>query len=326
MLYKVNIGNGRISPVTPDYGVHSVILNLSEDLILDRFSNRSVPRAIQIRNGNGRLVNTLLEAGNPLEDYVLSDVEEGTLLAADGKTLLQYRMIIPQDRVAGRKYPVIVYVYNGPFVQLVRNSWPDRTELWLQYMADRGYVGFILDGRGSANRGKEFEQVIFRSLGSHEMEDQLEGIEFLKSLEYVNPDRLGVFGWSYGGFMTTSLMTTYPEVFKAGVAGGPVIDWKYYEVMYGERYMDTPDDNPEGFESTSVLNKVQQLQGDLLVIHGAMDPVVVWQHSQMLLRRCVEEGILIDYFVYPAHEHNVSGTDRVHLMKKVTDYFERNLR
>ncbi|MBN1158958.1 MAG: DPP IV N-terminal domain-containing protein [Bacteroidales bacterium] len=325
MLYRVNLNNGRINTVTTDPGVHSVILNQSEDLILDRFSSLTVPNTVQIREGDSRLVRTLLEAQNPLGDYILSEVEDGRLLAADGRTELHYRLFKPQNRTEGKKYPVIVYVYNGPLVQLIKNSQVNPTELWLHYMADQGFVGFILDGRGSANRGRDFEQVTFRSLGTHEMEDQLKGVEFLKSLDYVDPGRIGVFGWSYGGFMTTSLMTTFPDVFSAGVAGGPVTDWKYYEVMYGERYMDTPEDNPGGYTETSVLNKVQNLKGDLLVIHGAMDPVVVWQHSLMLIRKCVEEDVLIDYFVYPTHEHNITGTDRVHLMRMVTDFFIKNL-
>jgi dipeptidyl-peptidase-4 len=157
------------------------------------------------------------------------------------------------------------------------------------------------------------------------MQDQLKGVEFLKSFGYVDAERIGIFGWSYGGFMTTSLMTSYPGVFKAGVAGGPVTDWKFYEVMYGERYMDTPAENPEGYLNTSVLEKAGNLEGRLLIIHGGMDPVVVWQHSLALLKEFIEEGVMVDYFVYPTHEHNVSGEDRVHLMKKVTDYFLRNL-
>ncbi|MBN2480501.1 MAG: DPP IV N-terminal domain-containing protein [Bacteroidales bacterium] len=325
MLYRATLSGEDVHVVTPEPGVHEVMLNTTGDLIIDRFSSTTVPNTIQIRNGNGKLVNLVLKAGNPLKEYALATIEDGTIRAADDTTELHYRLFIPNQMVPGQKYPAVVYVYNGPLNQLIKNTWINRTELWLHYMANQGYAGFILDGRGSANRGRDFEQVIFRSLGTHEMKDQIKGVEFLRSLEFIDPGRIGVYGWSYGGFMTISLMTSYPEVFRTGVAGGPVTDWKYYEVMYGERYMDTPDTNPEGYAGTSVLNKVQNLKGNLLVIHGAMDPVVVWQHSLMLLRKCVEENVLVDYFVYPTHEHNVTGTDRVHLMRKVTDYFVKNL-
>jgi len=157
------------------------------------------------------------------------------------------------------------------------------------------------------------------------MEDQLIGINYLKNLKYVDVNRMGLFGWSYGGFMTTSIMTHYPDIFKAAVAGGPVIDWSYYEVMYTERYMDTPQTNPEGFKETNLLNQGDNLKGKLMIIHGTQDPVVVWQHSLMFLKACVDKGKQVDYFVYPGHEHNVLGKDRVHLFDKITAYFMENL-
>lgn len=193
-------------------------------------------------------------------------------------------------------------------------------------MAQKGYIVFTMDGRGSWNRGRDFEQATFRHLGDAECADQLKGVDYLKSLRYVDANRLGVHGWSYGGFMTTSLMLKYPNVFKCAVAGGPVMDWKMYEVMYTERYMDTPHDNPEGYENANLLSKVKNLKGKLMLIHGTSDDVVVWQHSIDFLKKAVDEGVQVDYFVYPGHEHNVRGKDRVHLMTKVTDYFDQNLK
>jgi dipeptidyl-peptidase-4 len=220
---------------------------------------------------------------------------------------------------------VIVYLYNGPGVQMINNTWNGGGDIWFQYMAERGFVVFTLDGHGSTNRGLAFEQAIFRHVGVEEMKDQMIGVNFLKSLKYVDAARMGLFGWSYGGFMTTSIMTRYPDVFKAAVAGGPVIDWSYYEVMYTERYMDTPQENPEGYKDACVINHIDGLKGKLLVIHGAQDNVVVWQHSLMLLKASVDKGKQIDYYVYPGHEHNVLGKDRAHLYQKVTDYFMQNL-
>jgi dipeptidyl-peptidase-4 len=247
-----------------------------------------------------------------------------TIKASDGQPLY-CRLFLPIDFDSTKKYPVIDYLYGGPGVQLITDSWLAGSDLWFQYMAEHGYIVFTLDNRGSAGRGKAFEQVTFRKLGSMEMEDQLKGVDYLHSLRYVDTLRLGVFGWSFGGFMTTSLMTRHPGVFKAAVAGGPVIDWSYYEVMYTERYMDTPQTNKQGYNDNNLLNYAGNLKGKLLLIHGTADDVVVWQHSLLFLQKCVETGSQPDYFVYPGHLHNVLGKDRVHLFEKITHYFMQNL-
>ena len=179
-----------------------------------------------------------------------------------------------------------------------------------------------MDNRGTDNRGLEFEQAIHHRCGVCEMEDQMAGIDWLKSHSWVDSSRIGVHGWSYGGFMTISLMTTYPETFKVGVAGGPVIDWKWYEVMYGERYMGNQSTNAEGLASTSLIGKAKNLKGKLLICQGAVDDVVLWQHSLNFIDECIKNWIPVDYFPYPRAQHNVRGKDRVHLMQKVTDYFE----
>jgi dipeptidyl-peptidase-4 len=219
----------------------------------------------------------------------------------------------------------VVYLYGGPHAQMITNSWLGGANLWFHYMAQKGYLVFTLDNRGSEARGKKFEQATFKQLGSAEMEDQIEGVNYLKSLQYVGASRLGVHGWSFGGFMTTSLMTRTAGKYKVGVGGGPVIDWGLYEIMYTERYMDTPEENPEGYKKANTLNYIDQLKGKLLLIHGTSDDVVVWQNSLLYQKKCVEKGIQADYFVYPGHLHNVLGKDRAHLMTKVSDYFKANL-
>ena len=234
-------------------------------------------------------------------------------------------MFKPVDFDSTKKYPVVVYLYGGPHAQLITNSWLGGSNLWFQYMAQQGFVVFTLDNRGTELRGKAFEQSTFRQLGTAEMEDQLVGVDYLKSLPYVDSKRMGVHGWSFGGFMTTSLMTRHPEAFKAGVAGGPVIDWSMYEIMYTERYMDSPQTNKTGYDNNNLLNYVDQLKGKLMLIHGTSDDVVVWQHSLKFVKRAVEKNIQLDYFPYPGHLHNVTGKDRVHLMQKVSNYFIDNL-
>ena len=246
--------------------------------------------------------------------------------AADGKTDLYYRLVKPVNFDPNKKYPTVVYVYGGPHAHNVEAAWNYLTRPWEVYMAQRGYVVFVVDNRGSENRGFEFESCTHRHLGDIEMQDQLEGVKYLKSLPYVDADRIGVHGWSFGGFMTTNLMCSYPDVFKVGVAGGPVIDWKYYEVMYGERYMDTPQENPEGYASSSLLNKAKNLKGRLQIIVGYNDPTCVMQHSLSFLRACEDAGTQPDYFVYPGDGHNMMGHDMVHLHERITRYFDDYLK
>ncbi|MDF1548783.1 MAG: DPP IV N-terminal domain-containing protein [Bacteroidales bacterium] len=321
-LYKYNIKSGKALKLTESEGMHQVKLNPDKTFFIDNYSNSEIPRKINLVNDKSKIIKELVNAKDPLKDYKLGEMSIGTLKAADGNTDLYYRMIKPVDFDPAKKYPVIVYVYGGPHAQLVENSWLGGTGLWEYYMAQKGYIMFTLDNRGSANRGLEFENVIHRQCGQEEMKDQMKGIEYLKSLPFVDQDKIGVDGWSYGGFMTISLMVNNPETFKVACAGGPVIDWKYYEVMYGERYMDTPQENPEGYEKTSLLDKVENLKGRLMIIHGGQDPVVVWQNSQDFVKHCIDKGVLLDYFIYPTHEHNVRGKDRIHLMKKITQYFD----
>ena len=220
---------------------------------------------------------------------------------------------------------MLVYVYGGPHAQLVTNRWLAGANLWLNYMAQQGFVVFTVDNRGSGNRGLEFEQTIFRQLGTVEVEDQLTGVEYLKSLPFVDADRIGVYGWSYGGFMATSLMARAPGIYKVGVGGGAVIDWQYYEVMYTERYMDTPQDNPVGYEESSLLNYAENLTGKLLLVHGTSDPTVVWQQTLLFAQKVANLGIDMDYYPYIGHGHGVRGKDKFHLYQKITNYFLDNL-
>lgn len=324
-VYKVNWKNKKLTPITSASGMHRGLLNQNGTLLIDTYSNAEVPRNINLINTQNLKSQPLFSAENPLKDYARPEVKNVTLKADDG-TPLYGKLILPTDFNPNQKYPVIVYLYGGPHAQLITNTFPASGNLWYEYLAQRGYVVFSMDNRGSSNRGFKFESAPFRQLGTVEMEDQLKGVAYLKSLPYVDADRMGVHGWSFGGFMTTSLMLRHPEVFKVAVAGGPVIDWNMYEIMYTERYMDSPQQNPKGYAQANLLDKIQNLKGKLLLIHGTQDDVVVWQHTINLLRNAVEQGTQLDYFVYPGHAHNVLGKDRVHLMQKVTDYFDLYLK
>ena len=324
-LSMVMLKNGQIKDLTSESGTHTVSMNHDGTYFYDSYTNDTLPRIAYLGNVQSGKSDTLLNAKNTLIDYDRPTVKSINLKASDG-SLLFAKMILPTHFDSSKTYPVIVYLYNGPHVQLIKNSFPASGNLWYEYMAQRGYIVFTMDGRGSSNRGLQFEQAVFRQLGSVEMEDQLQGVAYLKNLAYVDTNRMGIHGWSFGGFMTTSFMLRHPGVFKVGVAGGPVLDWSMYEVMYGERYMDTPQENPEGYAANKLTDKIKQLKGKLLLIHGTSDDVVVMQHSINAIKKSVEEGVQVDYFVYPNHLHNVRGKDRVHLMQKITDYFDTYLK
>ena len=346
-IYSVNVNNGKMTQLTVDDGVHHGELSASGSFLLDRHSAPTQPRNISVidvstsklkasSNHNSQLsiVNSqlsivncpLLKASDPWADYQQPIFECGSIKAADGNTDLYYRMVKPYDFDPAKKYPTVVYVYGGPHAHNVEASWHWASRSWETYMAQKGYILFILDNRGSENRGRDFEQATFRQLGQVEMQDQMQGVDYLRTLPYVDTDRLGVHGWSFGGFMTISLMLNYPDVFKVGVAGGPVIDWKWYEVMYGERYMDTPQQNPEGYEKSSLINKAGNLKGRLQIITGYNDNTVVPQHCLSFLDACIKAGTQPDFFAYPGEEHNMRGHASVHLHERITQYFEDYLK
>jgi dipeptidyl-peptidase 4 len=318
LVYKVDL-KGKQTLITKDLGVHNVVISDDGNWIFDEYSNHTTPSKSLLYDKKLK-ATTLLESKNKYEGYEIGSAEIKTIKAADGTTDLFTRLIKPSNFDAAKKYPVLVYVYGGPHAQMITNSYLDGANLWMYWMAEQGYLVFTVDNRGSDNRGFAFESVIHRQLGVNEMEDQLKGVDYLKSLPYVDGNRLAVHGWSYGGFMTTSLLLRKPDTFKVGVAGGPVTDWKWYEIMYGERYMDTPAENQKGFDEASTLNYVNNLKGKLLLIHGTSDDTVVMQHNFALVKKFVEAGKQIDFFPYPMAKHNVQGKDRVHLMTKVLNY------
>lgn len=322
--FKVNLKTGKYTQLTEPNGTHRAQLSANGNYLIDNYSSLTIPRNIEISDTKKGRRTTIFKAENPLKEFKLGTTEFITLKGNDG-TDLYAKISKPANFDTSKKYPVLVYVYGGPHAQLVTNSWLGGSSLWMPAFATlENYIVFTLDNRGSANRGFAFESSIHRNLGNLEIEDQLTGVDYLKSLDFVDSNRIAVNGWSYGGFMTTSLMLRHPNVFTTAVAGGPVTDWKYYEVMYGERYMDTPQENPEGYKKAKVHNYIKNLDGKLLIIHGSIDPTVVPQHSMTLLQEAVKNKVQIDFFTYPMHPHNVRGVDRVHLVKKMLEYIIEN--
>ena len=325
-LFAVDVKSGRRTLLDNGRGYHSGELSASGQWLRDSYSEPDVPRVIAVTNTQKPSPKTLFTAENPWKDYNVPEYSCGKLKTADGQTDLYYRMVKPVDFDPTKKYPTVIYVYGGPHAHNVDARWHYGSRSWETYMAQKGYLLFILDNRGSENRGRDFEQATFRRLGQVETEDQMQGVKFLQSLPYVDADRIGVHGWSYGGFMTITMMTRHPEIFKVGVAGGPVIDWKWYEVMYGERYMDTPQQNPEGYKEASLIEQAKNLKGKLQIITGYNDDTVVPQHCLSFIYECNKVGTQPDFYVYPGEEHNMRGHQSVHLHERITQYFEDYLK
>lgn len=328
-LFRVRINGRRIGKperITFEEGWHEIDMAPDCSKFIDRYSSFNVPGMTLVKNSDGSLIQKVLEAIDPLDEYAQCRVELGSVPSADGKFSNSYRLFYPRGYDPSKQYPLIVYVYGGPHSQMVRNSWLGNIRMWEMLMAQKGYFVYVQDNRGTSNRGAAYEKAINRSLGEAETADQLKGIrELLDRVPAIDRSRIGVHGWSYGGFMALNLATARPDMFKVTVAGGPVIDWKWYEVMYGERYMDTPQTNPEGYEAASLLNKAADISGRVLICQGVLDDTVVWQHALNFIQKCIEAEKPVDWFAYPMEKHNMMGRARVHLYEKITDYFETYL-
>jgi dipeptidyl-peptidase-4 len=319
MTFKINFKDMSVTPIAQPHGTHTIKMNYSGAYAIDQYSNLSTPNVVNVINTKTGVLKNLHTAPNPFANKQAAQIELFSIKANDGSDLW-CRIIKPKNFDPQKKYPVLVYVYGGPHAQMNVNRWNGGASLWMNAMAEKGYVIFTLDNHGSGHRGQAWEQVIHRQLGTREVEDQMLGVEWLKKQSFVDANKLAVHGWSFGGFMTTTLMLKKPDTFIVGVAGGPVIDWALYEVMYGERYMDTPAENPDGYKNADLTQHVKNLKGKLLMIHGTDDDVVVMQHNMKFVKACVDNKVQVDFFAYPGHAHNVQGKDRYHLMVKVLDY------
>lgn len=326
-LYRLTQSYRVIERITTEPGVHNIKLSPDFSKAYDMYSNPTTPRVCQLLNLKKRSAKPelLYSAADPYADYAKPEVEAGVLKAADGTSDLYYRLVKPVGFDASKQYPVVVYLYNGPHAQMITEGYLHGLPGWDYYMAQQGYAVFTIDGRGSANRGLAFEQAIWHNLGDAEGKDQIQGVAYLRTLPWIDANRIGIYGWSYGGFMTTYMMINYPETFKVGVCGGPVLDWSRYEVMYGERYMGTPDNNPDGYARNCMVNHAGELKGRLLIIHDDQDDTVVPQMSVQFLKKTVETGTYPDFMIYANHPHNVRGKDRAHLLTRIAQYFIEHL-
>lgn len=306
-------------------GQHTIKPSDDGAYILDIFSSDKIGYQVDLLNDKGVVLNTVFKAPNPLANYAKVEIQMVKLRSADDKYDLFGRMILPANFNKQQHYPAIVYVYGGPNIQVVQNTWLLGARLWEIMMAQKGYIVFSLDNRGSGNRGMSFEQETFRALGTVELLDQIKGVEFLRNLKFVDMNRLGIYGWSFGGFMSTSLMVKYPDIFKVGIAGGAVTDWRSYEIMYTERYMGLPEENIKGYAESNLLNFAEQLKGRFMMISGTHDDVVVPSHTELFIDKAIDSGKKIDSFYYPYGKHHFNKNGELHLHEKITNYFEENL-
>lgn len=324
-LYRVDIASGKTTRLSSEVGTHHGQLSSNGMHVIDTWSSLGVANRSVIRDcRTGKVMKTLVDAANPLNGTTVGTIELLTVAGENGD-VLNARLIKPSNFDAAKKYPVLIYVYGGPHVQLVSSSYLGGAPLWMMEAAERGYLVWTVDGHGSQNRGRDFEHTIHRQLGETEVKDQMRGVDYLKGLPHVDAARIAVHGWSFGGHLTTAMLTRYPGVFKVGVAGGPVMDWSLYEIMYTERYMDTPVENPEGYASTTLPLSADKLQDDLLIITGGKDDTVLPEHAYTFLKACIDKGVPVDFFNYPGHGHNVRGKDRLHLMDKVLSYIDARI-
>ncbi len=315
-LYSVSMKDSHPSPhrVTADSGWHDVTMSKDTKVFLDTFSTPDHPPSLTLRASDGKTLAALVPndvtPDHPYAPYLPDHLptEFGTLQASDGQTLY-YQIIKPKDLVPGKRYPVVVDVYGGPGTQRVRKAWggyPRSNEgFFREFLAQHGYIVFTLDNRGSAMRGVRFGTAIYHHMGSVEVQDQVAGVSYLKTLPYVDPKRIAVFGWSYGGYMALMCMMQAPDVFAAGIAGAPVTDWHLYDTHYTERYMGTPQENAAGYAASSVMTYAKQLRGPLLIMHGMADDNVLFAHSTTLFKKLQDLDKPFDIMTYPGSKHGL---------------------
>ena len=261
---------------------------------------------------------------NRLAEFELGTNEEMEVSADDGTKLLA-RLVKPAGFDPSRKYPVIVYLYGGPHAQVVRDSW-GATSLFDHYMASKGFLVWSLDNRGSWGRGHAWETAIFKETGKKELADQLAGVRFVKALPYVDPARIGIWGWSYGGYMTLYALTNAPDVWKCGVAGAPVTHWKFYDTIYTERYMRGPKENPQGYEASAPLSRAKELKAKLLLIHGTADDNVHMQNTLAFVDALTKAGRPYQLEIQPGQKHGFRGRESLNFRNAtMARFFEENL-
>jgi dipeptidyl-peptidase-4 len=328
-VYSVALDGSDITRLSKADQFHSATFSSDASVYVDSHSTANTPVQVSLHGADGSMITWLdenkVDQNHPLYNFIDDWVkpEFGSIKAQDGSDL-QYRLYKPKELKG--KHPVIVYLYGGPHAQMVTNSWGGNRGLLMQYWVNKGYVVFTLDNRGSYNRGKAFEDPIFKKMGFVEVDDQITGVTFLRTLDYVDPQRIGVHGHSYGGYMTLMAMFKAGDYFAAGVAGAPVTDWRLYDTHYTERYMGNPKTDDQAYTDSSVFPYAKNLKGDLLIYHGMADDNVLFTHSTMLYKHLQDLALPFEVMDYPGKKHSIRGKNTgIHLYKTITNFFDKHL-
>ncbi len=322
-LYSVKLNGKDRSRISRGAGTHDVSMGPTAEYYLDTFSSSTEPPRTDLHSVDGRDWSGFRAAKPLADEYALQPWDMAQLTSQDGK-LLYGRIMKPANFHAGEKYPAVVIVYGGPGVQTVVNAWEGAA--WAQVLAARGFVVWELDNRGSSGRGHAFETPLFRRFGKAELADQLEGVRYLLAQGFVDPARVGIYGWSYGGFMTLYSLLNAPDVFRAGIAGAPVTNWRNYDTIYTERYLGLPTENAEGYRASSPVDYAAKLQAKLLIVHNYEDDNVLYQNTVQMTDALEQAGKLFDMVIYPGKSHGVTGPVRRQLLETLTDFFEKHLK
>ena len=326
-LYRVKLDGTGFQRLTQEVGSHSINMPLAAGCYIDTYSNCTTPSRMDLFDSEGVKLFTIEENRvEELADYKLSTPEFLTVTTSDGLQL-PAMMIKPPDFNPKKKYPVLFSIYGGPASQRVSNSWGGTNGLWHQMLAQNGIIVFSLDNRASTHFGKEGANKIYRRLGHWEVLDLIDGVKYLRQLPYVNSDRIGIWGWSYGGYMTCMAMFNAADYFQVGVSVAPVTHWRDYDTIYTERYMGLPQENPEGYKEGSPLTHVDKLKGKLLLVHGTLDDNVHFQNAVQLAYELIKAGKQFDLMIYPRKDHGIYGDNaRPHLFTMITDFLLSNLK
>jgi dipeptidyl-peptidase 4 len=325
-LYRVGLdGTGLASIAAASPGTHTAELSPDGRFLLDTFSTVSQPPRLSLLDSIGREVRVVDRPANRLDEYALGTTEEIQIQAADG-TRLEARLVKPPDFDPARKYPVVVFVYGGPHSQVVRDAW-GATSLFDHLLASHGFLVWSVDNRGSFGRGHAWESVLLREMGRRELADQLDGVRYLNGLPFVDGSRIGIWGWSYGGYLTLYALTNAPDVWKCGVAGAPVTDWRFYDTIYTERYVKTPAENPDGYARAAPLSKAAQLRAPLLLLHGGSDDNVHLQNTFAFVDALTKAGKPYGLQIQPREKHGFRGAESLDFRNRaILDFFEQNLK
>ncbi len=327
-LYVIKLDGTHKKKLSSMDGNNSTQFSKNYKYYINTFSNANTPPLVTVHNSKGKLIRTIANNNNlktQLEEYAFCEREFFQFRTSDDIELNGW-MMKPSDFDPSKKYPVLMYVYGGPASQTVRNSW-GRGNTWYQMLAQKGIIIVSVDNRGTGARGEEFRKMTYLQLGKYETIDQIEAAKYLSSLDYVDSDRIGIWGWSYGGYMTLSCLTKGADYFSMGIAVAPVTNWRYYDNIYTERFMRTPQENPNGYDDNSPINHVEKLKGNLLLIHGTADDNVHVQNSIDLISALTRANKQFDMQLYPNSNHGIytGKNTTIHLYSRMTEFIYDNL-